>query len=403
MILKTTEPVNLETLKPYPGNARRGDIDMIAESLRTHGQYKPIVVQKSTGYVLAGNHTLQAARHLGWDSIVVSWVDVDDDSARKINLIDNRSNDVATYDDSELAALLVGLDGDYVGTGFTDTDLTELMESLGEGGFSRKDKDAAPELHADPVTQLGDVIRLGDHVLVCGDALVADDRDALMEGQLADLVLTDPPYMVSYEADLSADDREKLNRRRDAKTVPNDNLQGIDADLFIANAMRSIHDVLKPGGVFYTFAPPGADELRFRIGLQDARLPLREVILWIKDQFVFGRQDYHWRHESLLYGWRDGAAHYFVDDRTQDTIWDCPRPKTSKDHPTQKPVALLERAIANSSRRGQLVVDLFAGSGSTLIAAHAQARVARVMERDPAYCDVIVERWEKLTGKEAER
>ena len=163
--------------------------------------------------------------------------------------------------------------------------------------------------------------------------------------------------------------------------------------------MQAIRDVLKPGGVFYTFAPPGVDELRFRDGLRMARLQMRQVILWVKDRFVFGRSDYHWRHELLMYGWRDGAGHYFAGGRTQDTLWEYDRPASSKLHPTQKPVELLERAITNSSRPGEVVVDLFAGSGSTLIACASAGRRALLMENDLAYCDCIVERWETLTGE----
>lgn len=390
-----TTTVKLTDLKPFPGNSRRGDLDLIRESLRMHGQYRTIVVQESTGYVVAGNHTVDAAEAEGWEEIEATFIDVDDAEALAINLVDNRANDMAINDPLALAEQLQRLNGRFDGTGFTAVDLDALLLTLNQGGWSTGDKDAAPELPEDPVTKPGDIIQLGRHLLVCGDALNPDDRDALLDGKLADLVVTDPPYTVRYEEDMS--EGQAARRRQDGKKVGQDDLVGPAADHFIESAMTAIRDSVKPGGVFYTFAPPGLDELRFRDGLREAKLPLHQVILWVKDRFVFGRSDYHWRHELLLYGWRDGAAHYFDGGRSQDTLWEYDRPATSKLHPTQKPVELLERAITNSSRAGEVVVDLFAGSGSTLVAAASAGRRALLMEKDPAYCDCIVERWETLT------
>ncbi len=390
--------VPVEQLLPYPGNARRGDVEVIRESLRRNGVYKPVVVQRSTGYVLAGNHTVQAAAEEGWATLPAVHVDCDDDTARRIVLVDNRSNDLAMYDDSALANLLIGLDGDMGGTGFEADDLETLLGSMEEGGFAGRDKDAAPALGETAITKPGDLIRLGDHVLLCGDSLAADCREALLQGQLADLVVTDPPYMVNH-ADPLDDGRspESRHMRLDNRLVPNDKLSGVEAADFLAAAMVAVRDVLKPGGAFYIFSPPGETELDFRLGLRTADLQLRQALLWVKDQFVFGRQDYQWRHESILYGWRGGAGHYFVNDHTQDTIWECERPKRSKEHPTMKPVALLERAINNSSKKKELVVDLFGGSGSTLIACEATGRRCAIVELDPLYCDVIVARYERLT------
>jgi DNA modification methylase len=398
-VVLRTEQVPVADLKPYPGNARRGDVELVAESLRENGQYKPIVVQESTGYVLAGNHTLQAAIAEGWSEILATFVEVDDDRARKINLVDNRSNDVAGYDDEALAELLRELDGDLSGTGFEQVDVDALMAELGPGGWSSQKKDAAPPLPVTPVTEPGEVFALGPHRLVCGDALDLETVRLALDNQQADLVLTDPPYMVAYQAGMTVEEAIKLNRRTDGLEVSNDALSAGQADEFIREAMASVKAALKPGGVFYVFAPPGVDELRFRLGLRDCGLELREVLLWIKDRFVFGRQDYHWRHESVMYGWREGAAHHWAGGHSQDTLLEFDRPGRSKEHPTMKPVALLERLVENSSKKGQLIFDPFAGSGSTMVAAAAQGRRCAMVELDPRYCDVIIERWAKLTGE----
>lgn len=396
-LLSDVRCVSVGDLKLYPGNARRGSIDAIAESLRHNGQFAPIVVQESTSYVLSGNHTLRAAIQEGWTHIDAAFIDCDDEAARKINLVANRTNDLASYDEEALASLLTELGGDWEGTGFSQFDLDVLLADLAPHGWGGKNKDDAPPLGDEAVTQPGDLIMLGPHRLLCGDALNPLDFARLMDGQQADLVLTDPPYTVGYELHLSPTQRQY--RRQDGKKIPNDSLSGVEAETFISRVMRAVSDSLKPGGVYYVFSPPGDTELDFRLALRDAGIPLRQALLWLKDSFVFGRQDYQWRHEVLMYGWREGAGHYFCGDFTQDTLWECPRPKRSKEHPTMKPVALLERAVLNSSRSGELVVDLFAGSGSTLIAAAAQGRRCSMIEIDPLYCDVIVARWELLTGE----
>ncbi len=400
-VVLRTEEIDVGELSEYPGNARRGNVEVVRDSLRVNGQYKPIVVQQSTGYVLAGNHTLRAARAEEWPTILTTFVECDDDTARRINLVDNRSNDLASYDDQALADMLGELGGEYEGTGFDQDSMDALLASLGPGGYGGRDKDAVPPVPVVPITRPGDIITLGEHRVMCGSALDPEARAMLLRQQPADLVLTDPPYTVSYEEDLSP--IQAKYRRQDGKKVTGDALDGAEADAFVSEAMVAVRAVLKAGGVFYVFAPPGVDELRFRLALRDAPLVIRQVILWVKDEFVFGRQDYHWRHESMLYGWREGAGHFFVGDFTQHTLWDCERPKASKEHPTMKPVELMERAVTNSSRPGEHVVDLFGGSGSTLIACTTQGRRCSMMELDPGYCDVIVDRWEKFTGERAQR
>jgi DNA modification methylase len=220
-------------------------------------------------------------------------------------------------------------------------------------------------------------------------------------GGVPDLVATDPPYGVAYQEALSTAEAAARNRRKDGAEVANDNLGMEGTQAMVAAAMT--HAGLKPGGVFYVCHAPGNFQTAVWLGLQDAGLYARHQIVWVKDRFVMGRADYHYRHEGVLYGWKDGAAHYFVDDRTQDSVWEFTRPGASKEHPTMKPVALFERMLANSSHAGDLTYEPFAGSGTTLIAAANLGRRCYAMELDPAYCDVIVDRWERHTGGKAKR
>jgi DNA modification methylase len=210
-----------------------------------------------------------------------------------------------------------------------------------------------------------------------------------MQGEYADLIFTDPPYGVNY-----------VGKTKDALTIQNDALGDDGTRELVADILTVAP--LREGGVFYVCSPAGNTETAFRLAIQDAGLSLRQCLCWVKQQFVLGRQDYHWRHESILYGWREGAAHYFVDDRTQDTVWEIDRPSRNDAHPTMKPIALVAKAIANSSRLHEIVYDACGGSGTTLIASDQLNRHCRMVEIDPRYCDVILTRWEQLTGRHAE-
>ena len=232
------------------------------------------------------------------------------------------------------------------------------------------------------------------HRLLCGDSTKLEDVERLMGGEVAQLMVTDPPYGIAYRGD-------EFTKRPDGLIVQNDNLT-LDGTELIINSSMAIAP-LTPGSAYYIFAPPGEPYSRFWTGIDIAGLAPKHQIAWVKDRMVFGRSDYHYQHESIIYGWKPGAGHYFIDDRTQTTVWECPRPSASKEHPTMKPIPLIERCIKNSSKRGWLVFDPFLGSGTTLIAADNLGRKCYGMEIDPRYCDVIVERWETLTGETAQR
>lgn len=395
--------ISIADLRPYPGNARRGNLDVIKESLQAHGQYRAIVVQESTGYVLAGNHTMLAAKELGMDALDCDVYDCDDEQAKRIVLVDNRSNDLAEYDNQALADLLTELDS-LEGTGFTDQDLNSLLASLGPGHFSHDELNMVIKVPVNPVTKPGDYIQLGPHELYCTDA-VDPDNTVLWNFQQAecDAVWTDPPYLISYQVDMTPEEARARHRRTDGKEITNESMSEDDAIQFRIAAAKLIDRSLKPGGPFYVFVPPGPDQADWINALTMVGIRPRQVLQWVKDQFVFGRSDYHYRSEPILYGWKTGEAHVWEGDRSQDTVWECDRPKRSKDHPTIKPVDLAIKAIENSTRAGDTIFDPFAGSGTILTACMQTGRRAVMCEIDPAYCDVIIERYERLSGEKAKR
>ena len=390
--------ISIAQLSLDPKNARKHsarNLEAIAASLLKFGQRKPLVVHR--GVVLAGNGTLEAARSLGWTEIEVSEVpqDWDNDTAKAYALADNRTAELAEWDESELAKQLLELvdhEWDIAELGFEMPQVIEV-EPI--------DEDDVPEAPAEPKTKLGDVWQLGKHRLVCGDSTDVTVLDKLLGQEKADLVWTDPPYGVAVNKVASVEEAKKLHRRTDGLMIENDDLSHDELTDFLRQAFNAILIATKPGACWYIAAPSGNLFQCFSIPLTEIGV-WKHTLVWVKDSLVMGRADYHYRHESIFYGWTPGAAHQTPPNRKQDTVWEIKRPKVNKEHPTMKPVELIERAIQNSSLAGQLVLDAFGGSGSTLIACEQTKRVARLIELDPKYCDVIVTRWENLTGLKAE-
>lgn len=407
--------VAIDSLAIYPGNARRGDIDKIADSLQAHGQYRPLIVRRETNEILAGNHTFQAARQLGYQTVLVTYLDgLTDQQARKIVLVDNKTNDVAGYDDHALAQLLAELDGDHSGTGFDEQEIIDLLASLEPEPTQNTDVDDVPEPPTyTPLTKVGDVWELGEHRLVVGDSCDAGVVKAACGDQLADMLLTDPPYNVAYEGGTGL-------------KIANDAMTPEAFRAFLDKAMRAASANTIAGGACYVFYA-SVEGPAFRAALHTGGWLYKQDLVWIKDRFVLSRQDYHWQHEPILYGWKPGAAHRWyggftpptvIDDQERDprkmtkpelleiveqlyaatTAVRADRPARNADHPTSKPVALLVRLLENSSRHGDLVLDPFGGSGSTLIAAHTAGRRCATVELDPRYADVICRRWQAHTG-----
>lgn len=396
-----------------PANARfhpDDNIEAIKRSLKGFSQTKNIVSHlfhgKDTLTVIAGNGTLKAAAALGWTHIAAEQFEGSDDEARAYAIADNATTDKSHWDEQLLLAQLKHLQENSElesinVTGFDESEIDQLEEKLDQKNDSPDESmtDPGPSpLRKSSVSKMGDIWIMGEHRLLIGDARLGSDMKALMQGEEADLAFTDPPYNVSYVGGT----KEKL-------TMENDSMDPVKFRAFLTDAFTQMRDAMKKGAAFYICSPAGPDETVFRLAVQDL-FSLRQCIAWVKDHFVLSRQDYHWRHESILYGsrkesvlygWKDGAAHYFVDDRAQDTVWEIPRPRASREHPTIKPLELVERAVQNGSKKKQIVLDPFAGSGTTIVAAERLGRKARLMEIDPVYADVIVRRWQGLTHETA--
>lgn len=402
--MATGVPDTLETvylpvadLRPYHRNAHIGNVPRIRRSLRHHAQFKPIVVNRGTltgrpMEVLCGSHTLLAATEEGWTQLAAVVVDVDDQRATEINLVDNpRPNhpEDLDYDDRLLLELLSDLP-DLAGAGYDLADFEALEREYRAGnerapGLNDPD-DAPPDLPAQPITRDGDLWTLGPHKLAVGNAADKTVWDRLLNGATADCVWTDPPYGVSY-----------VGKTADALTIENDDLDEGALDELLRSVFTLALSNTRAGAAWYVASPPGPLHAMFAGVLRDVGV-LRQTLIWVKDQFVLGHSDYHYQHEPIYYGWSPGAAHHTMPDRKQTSVFEFPRPKRSAEHPNMKPVGLIERHITNSTRPGALVVDPFTGSGSTLIACHGTDRIAALIELDPQYADVVCRRYQEHTG-----
>jgi DNA modification methylase len=315
----------------------------------------------------------------------------------------DRSVTWADWDEELLAVELKEIqkaDFDLALTGFEDEELARLL-SAQDAAEGLTDEDAVPEVPEIPTSATGDLWILGDHKLLVGDATSGDDVARLMAAAAADLVFTDPPYGVAVASRVGLRVGSSAEARSlGTNQIANDDMSVADLTSFLRLAFTNIIGITRKGACWYVCAPHGPMGLAFSIGLNDLGV-WRNLLVWIKDSLVMSRMDYHYRHEPIYYGWTPGAAHQPVPTRDQDTVWEIPRPKRSVEHPTMKPVELIERALLNSSKAGDAVVDLFGGAGSTLIGCERRGRKARLMEIDPRYADVIVRRWQEYVGKEA--
>jgi len=384
--------VPIETLIPYARNARThsdAQVAQIAASIKEFGLTNPVLVDGENG-IIAGHGRVLAARKLGMDTVpVIELSHLTDTQKRAYILADNQLALNAGWDTELLQIELTELDGldfDLSLIGFDADFLDGLLEVLPEGLV---DPDECPDPPADPVTKPGDIWLLGKHRVMCGDSTSTDAVQELMVGQLADLLLTDPPYNVAYEG-----------KTKDALKIQNDSMSDDGFRQFLTDTFVSADSAMKPGAVFYVWHAD-LEGYNFRGACKDAGWTVRQCLIWSKNALVMGRQDYHWKHEPCLYGWKDGAGHLWAADRKQTTVLEFDRPQRNGEHPTMKPVALFEYQIFNNTKGQDIVLDLFGGSGTTLIACEKNGRVARLMELDPKYCDVIVTRWQTFTGHAA--
>ena len=379
-------------LIPYARNARTHSDEQVAQiaaSIKEFGWTNPILVDGDNG-IIAGHGRLAAARKLGNTEVpVIELTGLSEAQKRAYILADNKLALNAGWDNDLLAEELKelkDLNFDLELTGFSDKELADFLAEEVEG---LTDEDAVPDVPEEPKTKLGDIYQLGNHRLMCGDSCSLTDMEKLCDGQLVDMWLTDPPYNVAYEG-----------KTKDALTIQNDSMGDDKFRQFLRDAYVTADLVMKPGAVFYIWHAD-SEGYNFRGAAQDAGWKVRQCLIWKKSTMVMGRQDYHWKHEPCLYGWKEGAGHLWATDRKQTTILEFDKPSRNGEHPTMKPVALFEYQMLNNTKGGDIVLDSFGGSGTTLLAAEKNGRYARLMELDPKYCDVIVKRWEDFTGKKA--
>lgn len=377
-------------LIPYAKNSRThsdAQVAQIAASIKEFGWTNPILVDGDNG-IIAGHGRLMAARKLGYDKVpVIELKDMTETQKRAYVIADNQLAMNSGWDTSLLTLELTDLQEegfDLELLGFDPKELNALLEPEVSEGLT--DEDAIPDVPDEPKTKPGDIYELGNHRLMCGDSCNIEAVEALTDG-LVDILVTDPPYNVAYEGS-------------NGLKIQNDDMSDEKFRQFLADAFIAASAVMKPGAVFYIWHAD-IEGFNFRGACRDAGFQVRQCLIWNKDSLVMGRQDYHWKHEPCLYGWKDGAAHLWSADRKQSTIIECKKPKRNDIHPTMKPVELMEYQILNNTKGMDIVLDLFGGSGSTMIACEKLGRKSRLMELDPKYCDVIVKRWEEFTGGKA--
>lgn len=383
----------VEALLPYAANSRthsEAQIAQIAASIKEFGWTNPILID-GDNTIIAGHGRLLAARKLGMEEVPIICLDhLTKAQQRALVIADNQLALNAGWDMDMLSAEIESLkleDFDLGLLGFDDAFLDDLLENEPTDGLT--DEDAVPEAPEQPKTVLGDVWVLGNHRLMCGDSTSVDAMQKLTEGRLVDMWLTDPPYNVAYEG-----------KTKDALTIQNDSMSDDNFRQFLCDAYTAADAVMKPGAVFYIWHAD-SEGYNFRGAAKDTGWQVRQCLIWKKSVMVMGRQDYHWRHEPCLYGWKDGAAHLWASDRKQTTILEFDKPSRNGDHPTMKPVELFEYQMLNNTKGADIVLDSFGGSGTTMIAAEKHGRYARLMELDPKYCDVIIKRWQEFTGQKA--
>ncbi|MDX9688980.1 MAG: site-specific DNA-methyltransferase [Alphaproteobacteria bacterium] len=388
---------SLDRLVPYDRNPRthsEEQLAQIAASIAEFGFLNPILVDTSNG-IIAGHGRLQAAKKLALPVVPVVILDHLTEAQRRAYVIaDNKLALNAGWDDDLLRDELEALESDGFDvnlTGFSDEELADLLES-GEDTAGNTDDDAVPEAPIDPVTKTGDVYVLGNHRLLCGDSTILEDVERVLDGALADMVFTDPPYNVDYGN--TAKDKMRGNDRK----IMNDNLgEGFEA--FLYDACVNMIAVCK-GAIYVCMSSSELHTLQKAFVAAGGKWST--FVIWAKNTFTLGRSDYQRQYEPILYGWKQGTDHFWCGARDQGDVWFVNKPTKNDLHPTMKPVELVERAVRNSSKSRDIVLDCFGGSGSTLIACEKTGRQARLIELDPKYCDVIVQRWEEFTGKKAE-
>lgn len=408
---------DIADLREYENNPRNNDeaVEAVAESIKQFGFKVPIVID-SNGVIIAGHTRRKAAQRLGLATVpCIVADDLTEEQIRAFRLADNKTAELAEWDmealEKELAEL-TAFDVDMTAFGFDESIFADI-ELTSDDDFNEDTEKEIDEY----ITNVGDIWQLGKHRLICGDSTDKTTIERLMSGTAADLLLTDPPYNVAVE-------------NSDGLTIENDNMEKGQFYEFLQLAFSAADTAMKAGAGFYIWHGE-SEGLNFRRACEDTGWNIKQCLIWVKNHATIGRQDYQWKHEPCLYGWKEGAAHYFINQRKQKTVIDneidfdlmtsdelrnfikellepstiirADKPQKNGEHPTMKPIPLIEKQIKNSTKTGEIVLDIFGGSGSTLIACEQLNRKCYTCELDPKYCDVIIKRWENLTGQKAER
>ena len=382
---------------PFENNPRinKAAVSAVAKSIAEFGFRQPIVVDEKC-VVIIGHTRLKAAQELKMKTVPVHVATLPADKVRALRIADNKLHELAEWNDDLLRGeieALQAVDFDLDVLGFEDDELHRILN------FGKpQEEEKVPLVQEEAITQSGWLYELGEHRLLCGDAAKPEDVARLLAGAQPDMMLTDPPYNVAY-----------VGKTKEALEIQNDKMNREAYVSFLVATLGNTFEALRPGAAVYIWHAD-SEGLAVRMACETFAFRVRQCLVWAKNVMVMGRQDYQWQHEpclygwketheSAVYGWKDGAAHEWNADRCQTTVLKFDRPTSSQDHPTMKPVELFEYLILNSSKRGEVIVDPFGGSGTTIVAAERCGRKAALMEIDPRYCDVIVRRWESYTGK----
>lgn len=390
MNTKKLEQVPIDKLVPYARNARTHSKEQIAQlrsSLREFGFVSPAVIDSDYN-ILVGHGRIAAAREEGYKTVPCVFAeDLTDAQKRAYILADNQLALNAGWDEEMLSVELSDLQDnafDLSLLGFDDKELEKLLNSDSDSDVEDDDFDLSAALEKASFVETGDLWTVGRHRMLCGDATSSEDVNTLMDGKRANLILTDPPYGVSFKAS-------------DGLTIKNDSLKGEEFYNFLLSAFQNMADHLEKGGAAYCFHAD-TEGLTFRKAFVDAGFHLAGVCIWVKNSLVLGRSDYQWQHEPVLYGFLQNGKHPWYAGRSETTIWNFDKPKRNKDHPTSKPLDLLGYPIKNSTQENAIVLDTFGGSGSTLMACEQMNRTCMTMELDPKYASVILRRYVEDTG-----
>lgn len=388
------EMLAVDSLVPYARNSRTHSPEQVAQiagSIKEFGFTNPVLID-ALGGIIAGHGRVMAATRLGMQEVpCIRLGHLSEAQKRAYVIADNRLALNAAWDNDMLKLELgdLQLEGfDLELLGFDDKELSDLLAESAEEYPEDADGEVI-EPPAAPVTKLGDIWILGKHRLMCGDSTSIEAIETLCQGQQVDMWLTDPPYNVAYNG------KTKENLK-----IKNDSMAHDEFRQFLRDAFVAAQTSMKGGGAFYIWHSE-YEGFNFRAAAFEAGLTVRQCLIWNKNAMVIGRQDYHYKHEPCLYGWKDGAGHLWASDRKQTTVLEFNKPSRNGDHPTMKPVELFEYCLLNNTKGGDIVLDSFGGSGTTMIAAEKNGRVSRLMELDPKYCDVIITRWQTMTGGDA--